>query len=1009
MPNVTPSPQDFLRPALSARLSAANDQVDGAALADDLLACGGHVAAAVLSLLDELEETSRKGLTAAVAGLAALRQRQGLTVVVPWLDLGIAIAQSSGATALKYFQESPLLIQLLPTTDAQERTLQQGLELAERDANIALEWVRQAPSLLSILPAARRPEWAEIGLELADVDYVVGVEFFRQSPAIAEVIPLGAVRAWIAFALKLITPNSLGKTDYVGTLEFLRSSPRILGGIASAALRKQVIDLGSLLADRDPAIAIRFLAESPSILERVPSEEWCARVLSYGALVAERDPDAAWQYVQRCPDILTHVHPGAEALRAFEEWFRGGMEVLELSVEGGRAYFALETHQALAAVEQAGNAVPLRQVARMLKLFAEGLCGRDITIHALAESGDPSPQHRRAVVGPDRRTIGLPAVVNRYHDRAQNLGLYLAMVTHEAGHLEFGTYEIDMRALGDVVLEVRSRYGAGPDVRTLEDLFRYYPHPALIRDLWTILEDARIEYRLQLDYPGLAKALAMFAQEAVTPRSLTHGMTVKELVVECLLLLTTAEPATVRIPDAIEPIMTRAWDLVRHVLTPTAVAEEAIRTAHHVYVLLEEMVGTADSSQDGANPTEPDSSMTTGPAASESAGTYRPVTNRTYRGEMTPAMVADRSRQTGEDIGATSGGIVAAGTVELARGSEEAGREEAFPRGVDRLTSDSRTTPASAAAGSEHAEDAGGFGRHEEGMYVYDEWDGAIRDYRSRWCRVLERDVVETDSDFVEATLRTHGPSIRLMRRYFEALRPSGLRRMFAQVDGEELDLDATIRRVVDRAAGAEESDRIYIRRDRHDRDVAVAFLIDLSGSTSRRIEPDHRRIIDVEKEALIVLSEALEAIGDQYAIYGYSSQGRRAVDFWVLKAFDERIAHSSPRIGALQPLQQNRDGAAIRHAASKLRSREARTRLLVLISDGKPLDDGYTDEYALEDTKQALQEVRRMGIHPFCLTVDQAADAYVKRMYGDVHYIVIDRIAALPVRLPSVYQRVTA
>jgi nitric oxide reductase activation protein len=166
--------------------------------------------------------------------------------------------------------------------------------------------------------------------------------------------------------------------------------------------------------------------------------------------------------------------------------------------------------------------------------------------------------------------------------------------------------------------------------------------------------------------------------------------------------------------------------------------------------------------------------------------------------------------------------------------------------------------------------------------------------------------------------------------------------------------------------------------------------------------------VVDVEREGLILLCEALEAIGDQYAIYGYSGQGRQAVDFVILKDFEDPAGRAMPRIGGITPLQQNRDGAAIRHATRKLSARDARVRLLVLLSDGKPLDDAYADEYALEDTKMALREARMRGIDPFCITVDREADDYLRRMYGDVQFVVIDRVAALPERLPRIYRRLT-
>jgi nitric oxide reductase activation protein len=306
-----------------------------------------------------------------------------------------------------------------------------------------------------------------------------------------------------------------------------------------------------------------------------------------------------------------------------------------------------------------------------------------------------------------------------------------------------------------------------------------------------------------------------------------------------------------------------------------------------------------------------------------------------------------------------------------------------------------------------------GRGRARGGAFLYDEWDGLLQDYRSGWCRVVERVAPEGSADFVDATLALHGPEVRLLRRYFEALRPPGLRRVHGQTDGDELDLDAMVRRFSDLAAGAEPSDRIYVRHEKRERDVAAAFLVDLSGSTSRQIESQGdrtRRVIDVEKEGLVLLSAALDAVGDQYAIFGYSGQGRRQVDFVVVKDFDEPAGgRAALRVDALAPLQQNRDGAAIRHAARRLAARAARVKLLVLISDGRPLDDRYADEYSLEDTKMALREARMAGIEPFCITVDREADDYLRRMYGDVRFLVVDRIADLPARLPRMYQRLTA
>ena len=228
--------------------------------------------------------------------------------------------------------------------------------------------------------------------------------------------------------------------------------------------------------------------------------------------------------------------------------------------------------------------------------------------------------------------------------------------------------------------------------------------------------------------------------------------------------------------------------------------------------------------------------------------------------------------------------------------------------------------------------------------------------------------------------------------------------------DGDELDIDRLIEATVDRRMGVEPTDRLYTQRHRQERDVAVAFLLDLSSSTNESADGSPRRIIDVEKEALIVAAEALNALGDRFAIWGFSGYGRDNVSFFVAKEFEDPWDdRARERIGRMTFKMENRDGAAIRHATRKLVDAPARVRLLFLLSDGRPLDcgcDHYFDRYAQEDTRVALREARKAGVHPFCITVDPTGPQYLARMYGEVAYTVIDRVEALPSRLLAVYRK---
>lgn len=968
--------------------------------------------AAVLTLLDELNEVSGKAGRAAIEALPELDRRAGCAQVVPWLDLGIALAGSSGATALRYFKDSPLILGVIEGAEVRASVLAVGLELAEQDANVTLEYLRTAPQILAVIPSDQLRPWLEIGVELTHVDVVVGLEYIRQIPAIAPVLPLSAVRSWVSFGMKLIAPNSLGKPDYLPTMEFLRTSPAILGDIEHPPVRSKAIALGALLAEHSPESGIAWLAESPRLLRTLSSRDWQVKMLQYGALLGEKDAETTLSYVRRAPEIIGLIGESPDSIARFEKWFKAGMEVLAYSPEGARAYFGLESQKALASVEEALSGVPLRQVARTVKLFVQGLCGSEVAIQPLPDSVTGPPV--RATVSADGRTISLPALLRRYPRYEDNARLYLVMAAHEAGHLEFGTYRLDLSRLADVIDAVRQRYHRASEPDTLAALFRHYPHPRLIQDLWTVLEDARIETFLQREYPGLRQDLQRLASEAITPRDPAHGLTVKELLVDCLLRLSTGESEEAAVPRALKAEVAILWAMCRPLLDSTATAEDAVRLAHAVYLRMEELLAPrAEMIQADRTGDEPQE-FGVGPPASEDTGEeYRPITNWVYRGVMNPEFItrdreqADRADDQQLDVERTAsqgGGSKEGAGQGGRRGEREStagdvlGGGRSLPAVVEELLAlDVDQQPvAETMSGGKRA-------------VRYPEWDHAIQDYRLNWCRVVERPAESGSDECVASTLTVHQSAVRSLRRFFESLRPPAFRRVAGQTDGEEVDIDAVVRRTAEQQAGMEGGDRLYIRREKRERDVAVAFLVDISGSTSRQVAGG-RRVIDIEQESLVLLCEALEAVGDQYGLYAYSGQGRTQVDFLVVKEFDERLGTATAhRLGGLCPRQQNRDGAAIRHAAAKLLAREVKTRILILLSDGRPLDGDYADEYSLEDTKAALREARRKGIDPFCVTIDRDADSYLRRMYGDVQFAVIDRVEALPERLPRIYRRLTA
>ncbi|RMH05103.1 MAG: hypothetical protein D6704_10030 [Nitrospirae bacterium] len=1001
------------------------------------------VADQAAELWEELYARSERLAIRALDALPDVLRRCGEDLLVPWLDLAVSLAASSGATTMKYLRESPWLLGMMETVADRQAAVHYALELADAPsevaANCAYEFLRHAPELVSLVGREQLARWAEIGLALAEANYVVGIEFFRESPKIAAVLDVEQVRDWVEWGMKLIVLNSLGKPDYVGTLEFFRTSPQLLAALPDRTCCPLVIRIGSRLADQSPEKALAFLADIGNILQRISPPSQHRMVLHYGAQVAERSAAATLAYFQRCPELFHQMAwetEDREIAQVFEVWVHGGLEVLEYSIEGAVSYFSLETARALTSVEKALQGVALRHVRRSLTWFARLICGEEIAIEPLVEeeviphaSPHQSDAHSigrgRPVFDLETRTLYLPVFMNRYAELERNFRWYTVMTAHEVGHVAFGTYCLDASLLQKMAQAVAKRYGRlpgnGAPVTTLADLFDLYPQPGMIQDLWTILEDARIDARLQHEYPGLGSDLAVLSKELAEARSLLHGMSVREMVIEALLVKLVHGGLPPAFPRDLYPLMDQAWARAQAIQAPEATPEDTVRIADQIYEFLEQSVGTVSlAASPQAQTLDPrdqtgSSTIALGPrAAEETTALYRPVTNWAYRGTLRPDWVGEKSLAGEETVG----------TGEEGR-QPRASTGQASPRQLN-TESNKPGKPASLAQEAlqeEHASEAQPLKQWLQGgevpgtsrwtregrVFLYPEWDYRLQDYRVSWCQVVEHVGAQENPDRVRAILEHHAPLIRTLRRYFEAIRPETWRRCAGQPEGEDLDMNAVIQQAVDQKAGIEPTDRLYIRRDKRERRVAVALLIDLSGSTGRQIESGAGRVIDVEQEGLVLLAEALEAIGDHYALYGFSGQGRDDVRFIVLKDFAEpwRL-QGMQRIAAISPQQQNRDGAAIRHATYKLLCCEARHRVLLVLSDGKPLDDGYLDEYALEDTKRALSEARQAGVVPFCLTIDHQAPNYLARMYRDVHFVVLKDVNQLPDRLPGLYRRVT-
>ena len=590
------------------------------------------------------------------------------------------------------------------------------------------------------------------------------------------------------------------------------------------------------------------------------------------------------------------------------------------------------------------------------------------------------------------------------------------------------------------------------------DLTRFYalfPQPDLARDLFNVVEGYRVDLLIRQAYPGIRRDMEAIRAASAERRPNLLSLSDAQVVVEVLLQRGFGlEPDLTDVAPAARGLAERAADLLIERISADSTVADSARLASQLYRLIDDGVAApGDQLQQDMTPPDappPQGAEQEAPEADQGGldtDEYEPlelppfmtpVLEEMVRQQDAPAQAQaiqpegqeskggeDQKDGEGEDAEDADASM---STSQVQPGGDrspdevaQAGssQEEEVPPGAG-AAADSRrddaeggTPGADTGSAVEIAPDQGGEAPDEglgEQLFLYDEWDFKIDDYRPSWCTLREQRATRTQEGFVAATFHEFGGIVTQIRRNFQLMRPERLRKMRFQTEGDDLDTDGLVEYVVDRRARVAPTGRVYIKRDKTERDVTTAFLVDMSSSTDRKID-GRKRIIDIEKEGLLLMCEALEAIRDEYAIYGFSGSGRDDCEFYTVKELGERYDDRvKGRIGGIYARQKTRMGPAIRHTTRRLAAADSAVKLMILLTDGKPYDsDTYQDnQYAQEDTKIALREARREKIHLFCVTVDREAADYLPHMYSDANFVIIDDVRTLPQKLPQLYRRLT-
>jgi len=294
-------------------------------------------------------------------------------------------------------------------------------------------------------------------------------------------------------------------------------------------------------------------------------------------------------------------------------------------------------------------------------------------------------------------------------------------------------------------------------------------------------------------------------------------------------------------------------------------------------------------------------------------------------------------------------------------------------------------------------------------VFRYPEWDSTQNEYLVDYARLTEKELSGHANGFYLQILQRHRGLVKRIKTAFELLKPEGIQILRQWIEGDDFDYRAMLDYAVDKRAGIMPSDRLYIKRMKSARDVAVMLLVDLSKSTSNTVQGSADTVLDVEKEAIVLFCEALEVVGDTYAISGFSGTGRLGVDFFMLKGFKESMGASvRARVNAMAPQRNTRMGTAIRHAAQHFNRVDSAVRLLIVLGDGYPNDADYKKRYAIEDTRKAIFEARSQNIYTHGITVNIRSNNEMDDLFGPVHHTAITDVRELPDKLWRIYSALT-
>lgn len=742
--------------------------------------------------------------------------------------------------------------------------------------------------------------------------------------------------------------KSLGRgTDLV--ISFIESAPLVAREIGEQAVPELLSTAIKMYSRTSATVLALVFATAPTAASRLGELDLFKAYLSLLDNLVAKAPRAIRPFLENLDVLL-----GQLTLGGLRRWIAWGVSAYRNDFEAQADYFSLSSEQARAVLQQEQRGVLFVNVQRRLNMYLRSLWGRDFFIRPTSGDFETREGYRPYI---EHYFIHLPDAFDDYTpegmETVSGMDVYRASAAHAAAHLVFSHYDTQAEELSN-----------------------------LQRLMIGVIEDARIETLTVRSFPGM-----------------------KPLWIKLL-------PADTALDEGLQPILDR---IARSLL------DEEYVDSHPLVTQARAAMAAAEARLD-----EPELARDIGLKLAEQVIALGiPLNSRTDR-YSSPYRDDNRCLWESPDLTELSHELLPGesaqvrkyvsimemiNTVEVENAGDDA--EEIWVLQTELFPYEDEGVSWNEMEGKEPI----------SSPFHYHEWDYQTQLERPNWVTLLEKRPRMGDSNDIEEILERHKPLVRRLKSLIEAVQPQGVIRQRKIEDGDEIDLGAAIDAMVDIRRGVQPDPRIGIRTHLQIRDLSVMLLIDLSESTndplpeskstlttSTETTTEETTILDLSREAATLMADAMDKIGDPFAIHGFDSNGRHDVEYYRFKDFDTPYDDKVKRhLAGMSGQLSTRMGAAVRHAGALMMQRPSSKKILFILTDGEPADNDVHDpQYLRFDTKKAVEELARNGINTFCLTLDPYADQYVSRIFGAKNFLILDHVSRLPEKLPELYLSLT-